>query len=160
MLGLIYSVRLFVTLLCFGYASYTDIKTRTVENWVWKLFASIGLTFQVTLTLLEGLPYPFYSTFVTAFLALIMWRLNAFGGADAKALITLALLLPLGFDNKTPFFPLVSLAFGCITAMPYVMYKLFNTHNFRSFELPLLPFILSGIFVSLFAGEWFTQLIF
>ena len=88
----------------FGWAAYRDIETRRVPNWTWLPLAVAGLLalawdawlvadaaafeqrrFAVQVVLSVGLVAP---------LGYIFWRLGGFGGADAKAIMTLALLLP------------------------------------------------------------------
>jgi len=86
-----------ISLLFLLYASWSDYKTREVSNSVWMLFAPLGFT----LTLIEIL---FYDTSIllsygvcfglTAAFAIILFYSGGFGGADAKALMCLALALP------------------------------------------------------------------
>ena len=152
---MIESVRLFVVLLCFGYTAYLDYRFREVPNWVWLVFCIVG----TPLTLCSSLLGVFGVIIPTVLLALFLWYIGGFGGADAKALITLSLLLPTGFDNSTPYFPLVSLAFGCVISLPYVLYALSRKQNLKKLELPLLVFLFLGILLSLFVGKWFIELI-
>jgi len=80
------------------YASWSDIKTREVSNKVWLLYAPLGLT----LALFEGLLYEDYDYWLSAgisialtfTLAVSLFHLGAFGGADAKAFMCLALAFP------------------------------------------------------------------
>jgi len=90
--------RVAVSLIFLGYASWSDIKTREVSNRVWLLYAPLGLM----LTLFEGLLYEDYdyrlfagiSIALTFTLAVSLFYLGAFGGADAKAFMCLALAFP------------------------------------------------------------------
>ena len=80
------------------YASWSDYKTREVSNAVWILFAPLAFT----LTLLEiyigygfsQLPSYGICFGLTATFAIILFYSGGFGGADAKALMCLALALP------------------------------------------------------------------
>ena len=80
------------------YASWSDYKTREVSNMVWMLFAPLAFT----LTFLEiyiGYEFsqlPSYGICfgLTATFAVILFYSGGFGGADAKALMCLALALP------------------------------------------------------------------
>jgi preflagellin peptidase FlaK len=80
------------------YASWSDYKTREVSNTVWILFAPLAFT----LTLLEiytnygfsQLPSYGICFGLTATFAVILFYSGGFGGADAKALMCLALALP------------------------------------------------------------------
>ena len=90
--------RIAVSLIFLGYASWSDIKTREVSNKVWLLYAPLGLI----LTLFEGLLYEDYDYWLSAgisialtfTLAVSLFYLGAFGGADAKAFMCLALAFP------------------------------------------------------------------
>jgi preflagellin peptidase FlaK len=79
------------------YASWSDYKTREVSNKVWILSAPLAFT----LTFLEFYLYdssllPLYGICfsLTALFAIILFYSGGFGGADAKALMCLALVLP------------------------------------------------------------------
>jgi len=88
-----------LTLSFFIYASWSDYKTREVSNSVWILFAptAFALTFiELFLYPYETLNMLFYGVCfgLTAALAIILFYSGGFGGADAKALMCLALSLP------------------------------------------------------------------
>jgi preflagellin peptidase FlaK len=90
------------------YASWSDYKTREVSNSVWILFAPLAfaLTF-VDLYLYESSDLFRYgiSFGLTVAFAMILFYTGAFGGADAKALICVALALPFYPRNLlTPLF--------------------------------------------------------
>lgn len=84
------------------YASWIDYKTREVSNSVWILFAppAFALTF-IELLLYEASSIPFYGVCIglTAAFAIILFYSGGFGGADAKALMCLALALPFCPEN-------------------------------------------------------------
>jgi len=86
-----------LTLLFLIYASWSDYKTREVSNKVWILFApsAFALTF-AELTFYENSQLHAYgiSFGLTAAFAVALFYLGGFGGADAKALMCLALALP------------------------------------------------------------------
>ncbi|MCL6578471.1 MAG: prepilin peptidase [Candidatus Bathyarchaeota archaeon] len=86
-----------LTLAFLLYASFSDYKTREVSNSVWILFAppAFALTF-TELFLFEQSQLPFYglSFGLTAAFAIILFYSGGFGGADAKALMCMALALP------------------------------------------------------------------
>lgn len=94
------------------YASWSDYKTREVSNKVWMLFAppAFALTF-VELFLYESSQLLFYGICfgLTAAFAVILFYSGGFGGADAKALMCLALALPF-YPSKifTPLFGEIS----------------------------------------------------
>jgi preflagellin peptidase FlaK len=80
------------------YSSWSDYKTREVSNRVWAIYAPIALALSLTqIGLYEPSQLPFYalSFGVTAGLALLLFYAGGFGGADSKALMCIALSLPL-----------------------------------------------------------------
>lgn len=90
-------------LLCLGfliYASWSDYKTREVSNKVWIILGPLGLvltSFQFLLYSPE--PFQFIISYVITFaiisaLSLAIFYLGGFGGADAKAFMSIALVLP------------------------------------------------------------------
>ena len=79
------------------YASWSDYKTREVSNRVWVFFAppAFALTF-TELFLADFSRLTFYGLCfgLTTSFAIILFYAGGFGGADAKALMCLALALP------------------------------------------------------------------
>ncbi len=79
------------------YASWSDYKTREVTNKVWAIYAPIALALSIT-------QYVFYdpanlwlfslSVGVTVGFAFLLFYTGAFGGADSKALMCIAMALP------------------------------------------------------------------
>jgi archaeal preflagellin peptidase FlaK len=91
------AARVAVTIAFLGYSSWSDYKTREVSNKVWAIYAPIALA----LTLAELLLYESaeLTTFglcfgLTAGFALLLFYTGAFGGADSKAFMCIALALP------------------------------------------------------------------
>lgn len=93
-----------VALVTFGVASWSDIKTRRIKNILWVPAFVIGLALlvarlvsvqgepshaQVMLAIQIGISFGFIIP-----LALAFWSYGLFGGADARALIVLAVLAP------------------------------------------------------------------
>ena len=87
-----------------GWAALRDIRTRRVPNWVWYVLGGLGAVLLVADLVRLA---PFGSSFarleltrialslgVVVPLAYGFWRLGGFGGADAKALMALAVLFP------------------------------------------------------------------
>jgi len=87
--------------LCLGfliYASWSDYKTREVNNWVWAILApsAFALTSLQFFMFTPKSLYTYALSFgVTSALAITLFYGGAFGGADAKALMCLSLALPL-----------------------------------------------------------------
>jgi len=93
--------RLVIGVVILGYASYTDIKTRRASNMLWVIMGVAGavlLALQFFLTdSFEGNRFYFLifiPVMIIVVYVLFQMRL-IFGGADAKALMALAILLPL-----------------------------------------------------------------
>ena len=92
------------------YASWSDYKTREVSNRVWVIYAPIALSLSLADFLIydpfSRLPSYGVSFGVTAVIAIVLFYSGAFGGADSKALMCIALALP--FSTETLFSPIVS----------------------------------------------------
>jgi len=90
-------VRVFLCLAFLTYASWSDFKKREVSNTVWAIFAPLALAL-TSLQLLMFAPHLLYvyalSFVVTSAFSIAIFYAGAFGGADAKALICLALAIP------------------------------------------------------------------
>ena len=86
-----------LSLIALLYASWSDYKTREVSNRVWAIYAPIALALSLSYFLLfaqSQLPLYALSFGVTAGLAFLTFFTGAFGGADSKALMCIALSLP------------------------------------------------------------------
>ena len=139
--------RIIVSLIFLVYASWSDFKTREVSNNVWVVFAPIALS----LTFAQFLFFPpsprlFLGTngdeivaminygisfAISSIFAIAIFYVGAFGGADAKALICLALALPLPpdpikplSDFVSPIFPITIFSNSVIVAALSVFYAL------------------------------------
>jgi preflagellin peptidase FlaK len=90
------------------YASWSDYKTREVNDTVWMLFAPLAFALTVAELLLYGSVSDFMlyglCFVITSAIAVLLFYSGGFGGADSKALMCLALALP--FYPKNSFTPL------------------------------------------------------
>lgn len=87
----------------FAWAAYRDIRTRRVPNWVWLPLMAVGIV-ALAMDAWRVLAFPSYrilffvrvvvSLGLVAPLGYVFWRLGGCGGADAKAIMTIALLFP------------------------------------------------------------------
>ncbi|MBP1910577.1 A24 family peptidase C-terminal domain-containing protein [Methanolobus bombayensis] len=79
------------------YSCYSDIKTRRVSNDVWFMMFGVGFIFIMYDLMTYGLPYLMRNVlsflFIFAFVY-ILFQLGAFGGADAKILMVISLIIP------------------------------------------------------------------
>jgi len=103
--------RLVVGTTILSYASYTDMKTRRASNMLWVIMGSVGAILLVIqyLTVPAAFDKIFYLIFIPIMIALmyIFFQLRLiFGGADAKAIMALAILVPL--EPSIFEFPLLS----------------------------------------------------
>ncbi|MFH1323224.1 MAG: A24 family peptidase C-terminal domain-containing protein [Methanobacteriota archaeon] len=106
------------------YSCYTDIKTRRVTNKLWIVMLAGSVLFVLYDILTKGTSYLmllFLSAGLIFVLVYILFQMGTFGGADAKSLIVISVILPsypaihaLGYDfplNK----PLIDLfSFGIL----------------------------------------------
>ncbi len=139
--------RVALTLSFMLYASVSDFKTREVSNSVWIFFAppAFALTF-MELLLFETSELAYYGLCigVTVIFALALFYAGGFGGADAKALMCLALALPFYPANLlTPlsgevsptskvFFPLAIFSNSVILAVVPVLWIVLRNVLWRS----------------------------
>lgn len=99
-------LRIIAAIAMLGYASYTDVAKREISDYVWIVFGALSIVFLF-------LEPQFWEAFtnvgislIVAPIVLIIWRLGMFGGADAFAIIVLALLVPqitMSENTITPF---------------------------------------------------------
>ncbi|MEM2911371.1 MAG: A24 family peptidase C-terminal domain-containing protein [Candidatus Bathyarchaeia archaeon] len=144
--SLLEALRILLSLGFLVYASWSDYKTREVSNWVWVFFAppAFALTF-TELFLSDFSRLTFYGLcfgLTTAF-AIILFYAGGFGGADAKALMCLALALPFHPQELlTPisgevspimqiFFPLTVFSNSVLLAALTAVYMLFHNLIWR-----------------------------
>jgi len=94
--------RITVTLVFLFYASWSDFKTREVSNNVWIIFAPIVflltaaqlLFFPPIGDVFQSMIYYGLSFAITSAFSIALFYVGAFGGADAKALMCIALAIP------------------------------------------------------------------
>ncbi|MEM2865511.1 MAG: A24 family peptidase C-terminal domain-containing protein [Candidatus Bathyarchaeia archaeon] len=79
-----------------GYAAYSDLRSREVDDLVWILYGSMGLLLTLVRLLQDGGLWRILSASIvlTSAIALSMAYMGLFGGADAKAFICLSLANP------------------------------------------------------------------
>ena len=94
-----------------GWAALRDVRTRRVPNRTWLPLVAVGVVALAwdLLLVLDGIGLRLFALQVGLSLGLVaplgyvFWRLGGFGGADAKAVMTLALVFP---ANPTFYVPL------------------------------------------------------
>jgi len=93
-------IRLLIGIIILSYASYTDIKTRRASNYLWLIMGIIGGILLVIQYFHPdvGIENTMYLLFIPIMIGLmyVLFQLGLiFGGADAKALMALAILVPI-----------------------------------------------------------------
>ena len=130
-------VRIFLCLGFLVYASWSDYKTREVSNKVWMILGPIALAitaFQFIFYSPELLITYILSFALTSVLAIAIFYVGGFGGADAKALMCIALALPVYPGNFltqptgliSPLFPLTIFTNSVLLGALSVFYALFR----------------------------------
>ncbi len=109
-------IRLIIGAILLAYASYTDIKTRRASNILWVIMAIVGAILIIIqfLYVKDGFPNIWYLVFIPIMIGLmyLFFQMRLlFGGADAKALMALAILVPIqpvieGFPLWRPYLSL------------------------------------------------------
>ncbi|MGC8849929.1 MAG: prepilin peptidase [Candidatus Bathyarchaeia archaeon] len=112
-----------------GYAAYSDLKTREVDDLVWLLYGPTGLLLTLLRLLQERGLWRILSASIalTSAVALLMAYMGLFGGADAKAFICLSLANPVWPWSK----PLL----GWIHPL-YPLAVLYNTYLLSTVVVP------------------------
>lgn len=91
-------IRLITGVILLAYASYTDIKTRRAANILWIIMAVVGVVLLIIHYIAVGFQNIWYLVFIPLMIALmyLFFQMRLlFGGADAKALMALAILVPI-----------------------------------------------------------------
>ncbi len=122
----IFGILLALTMLIVG--SIIDIWKREIHDYYWIGFGGVGF-------LLVFLSVDIFSNLLTMGFALIiapfvilMWRLGLFGGADAFALIALAVIAPMATINENPVTPFSTLTNAAVLfIIPFLINVIRNT---------------------------------
>jgi preflagellin peptidase FlaK len=127
--------RVALSLLFLLYASWSDWKQREVSNKVWIVFAPLAFSFTIVQFVLytQGLLLGYLISFaLTSVIAIALFYAGAFGGADAKALMCIALALPSpvrlvsSVSLYLPIFPLTVFSNSVLLAALSAVYALFR----------------------------------
>jgi len=126
----------------FAYASWSDLKTREVSDRVWIVMAPLAAALtliQFALFNPQSLPIYVISFAISVALSIALFYLGAFGGADAKALMCLALVLPIypnslfqfNVPRVSPVFPLTVFSNAVLLAVFSVIYAILRNSFWR-----------------------------
>lgn len=92
--GSVDSLRIILALSMLGYATYSDLRNREINDFLWIIFGAISVVLiffasdVIHLLTIVGI------SLIIAPVAIVIWRLGFFGGADAFGLVVLAALVP------------------------------------------------------------------
>jgi preflagellin peptidase FlaK len=129
------AARIILSLSFLLYASWSDWKKREVSNRVWIVFAPLAFSLtlaQFVLLAQEPLLNYLISFAITSVMAVALFYAGAFGGADAKALMCIALALPSPIRLMSsvslflPIFPFTVFSNAVLLAALTVVYALFR----------------------------------
>lgn len=95
-------IRVVLALAMLGTACISDIKKREISDIIWIIFGAVAICLiPFSETIVDEL-FKIGIALIVAPIAIIIWRFGLFGGADAFALIVLALLVPnMTFTQET-----------------------------------------------------------
>lgn len=121
--------RVVFTLLILAYAGYSDIRKRSASNIVWLVMMGVGIVFAAYCTVVQGMSFLIpliFSVVITGGVSYALFRFRLFGAADAKALISIALLFPTppGFIIFSHNFPLFDASVPVV--FPFALTVLLN----------------------------------
>ncbi|WNZ28635.1 MAG: prepilin peptidase [Candidatus Bathyarchaeota archaeon] len=122
------------------YASWSDYKTREVSNKVWVIFGPLALLLTgLQILLFSSQPFQMVTFYVLSFaitsgLAIAIFYVGGFGGADAKALMCIALALPVYPTNLlgpsagfvSPLFPITIFSNSVLLGALSVFFAIFR----------------------------------
>ncbi len=117
-------IRLITGVVILSYASYTDIKTRKAANILWVIMGGIGVVLLIIQAITIGFENLYYLLFIPIMIGLIycffQFRL-IFGGADAKALMALSILVPI-YPTILQF-PILTSGMPSIMPAPWIIFS-------------------------------------
>lgn len=113
-------VRIILAVVMLGIATASDVKKREVSDIIWIVFGALGAILILFSANIGEELIKVGISMIVAPIALLIWRFGLFGGADAFALIALAVLVPgitLSENQVTPFTILTNAVLLSITPM-------------------------------------------
>lgn len=109
-------------------ASIIDVWKREIHDYYWIVFGIVGfLLIFLSPDLMSDL-FTLGFALIIAPIVILMWRIGLFGGADAFALIALAIIAPMATLSENPITPFTTLSNAVILfVIPFVINILRNT---------------------------------
>jgi len=132
--------RIILCLVFLFYASWSDYKSREVSNKVWLVFGPLALLLTgIQILFFASQPFQMATFYVLSFaitsgLAIAIFYVGGFGGADAKALMCIALALPVYPSNLlshsigfvSPLFPITIFSNSVLLGALSVFFAIFR----------------------------------
>lgn len=117
--------RIIIALLMLAVASFMDLRNREVHDLVWIVFGSIGvLMYFIQPMTLNIVPLIFSLSFSVG-IAFFAYRMGLFAGADALALVALAVIIPV-YNGPNMFHSIAPLTILTNAAILASLFILFN----------------------------------
>lgn len=109
-------------------ASIIDVWKREIHDYYWIVFGIVGfLLIFLSPDLMSDL-FTLGFALIIAPIVILMWRIGLFGGADAFALIALAIIAPMATLSENPITPFTTLSNAVILfVIPFIINVLRNT---------------------------------
>ncbi len=136
----IIGIGLALTMLIVG--SIIDVWKREIHDYYWIGFGTIGfLLVFISSDLISNLLTIGFALIIAPFV-ILMWRIGLFGGADAFALIALAVIAPMATISENPVTPFTTLSNAAVLfVIPFLINIIRNTiaqikgeHIFEGFD--------------------------
>jgi len=149
----IFALKVLICIAALLYACRSDIRTMTVPNKFW----GIALLIILNIAIIEIIIDPTYLFYIFTSLACVAvvylaFKIGVFGGADAKALMLLAVAFPYGLSwlAWVTFANAVVIA-ACVGAVTLI-FKFKQFKNAYKHGIPFIPFITTGFIIGLVHG--------
>jgi archaeal preflagellin peptidase FlaK len=110
-------LRIAIALCMLVIASTLDIRKREINDLLWIGFGAVAVIMLITSSDLWGTAKTVGLSMIIAPIALVIWRLGIFGGADAFCLVVLAGLAPMASIYGTTVTPITTLTNAAVVAI-------------------------------------------
>lgn len=151
-------------------ASFTDLRTRIVPDWLSYGLIALGLVYHAWLSLTHASITPISLALASTVLAFgfsyFLWRIGAWAGGDVKLFTALGALVPVPLVFGLPLFPFVVFICSIVLSFPfialYVAAKTLLSKRLRkSFLGVLAASVVSGLVLAAFStGSVFVTYLF
>ena len=152
-------LRFIVGIIILSIGAYTDLKYREASNKLWVILGTVAGIILVIDFYQNGInPLKIFLMIFMIILAYVLFQLHVIGGADAKAIMCLSILIP--------FFVFDVLFISCIVSLLFVpVIVLFKRISFKEvmvgYSFPFLVSILLGFILSfILSGFWSFSLLY